>query len=675
MSGRERIDDDRVQIQVRRNEQSASWERTCDDFIENTLEILPDHLENKDDIRDATRNLLNIYKDLKHKSTSPNQSLNQEEFQFLNTEDLFADIQQHRSKIVDSLLEGRYEVSEKNKIRIERIKGIADRCREMAYGLKIIDQASKLYRTSLEETDILINRISDAEKEKGDEKDDDAMEIFLETRKLTGIESGGSKGKKVSPFNRLILYVQFCLRNEDYRRYGELVYKRVRNSENLPTIAWNPVSSLEQFIYKVCDKSVNPDMWLIIAQPSDVVSSVVRYFVKSKDPEFPDLKKRKSMFSFDNGVYLADTNEFFKYPLSADCDLSYGEDIPSKHFDLPFPYEKWMEMGGKDGFDNWKMIDTPHVESLFVYQDIPGEAIDVMYFTVGRLMHAVGEKDNYGYIGMITGAAGNGKSTFCMHLAKLWEAEDVGVLSNNCEKKFALWPFMEKFLFIAPEVKSDFCLDQAEWQGITTGDPMSIAGKFLKAMSTRWKVPGFFSGNQVPNWTDHGGSVLRRIIQWKFDKRVQRENANLGKEMELEIPMFILKSACAYLTCLKENGGGAIWNWAPDYFKKNRRDLTSRLNPLQNFLDSNLVIKDDSENGKVPLDDFLKELKRHCDSNGFKDYKFHNDTHDTVFADNGMSLNKTQYVYPGGDRTRKIKCVIGCRLRSDDEMDENQEMV
>nr|WRJ69660.1 hypothetical protein TetV2_00211 [Oceanusvirus sp.] len=572
-------------------------------------------------------------------------------------------INKSRNGVIDGLTNAGFTGKDHpKKDLVDIARGYADRVREMAYGLKIAAQSSNLYWNAVDEAKAIVDGTRDP---KEDTKMD--MPCFLKTRKLTGIELGE---KDVSKFNKLLLYIQFCLRNADFRRYDDSVYERVKAPNGNPTIAWKPHSKLSEFIYRRCDKSENPEMWLLVAQPSDVVGAAVRYFVSSCDPEFPALKKDKGMFSFSNGVYLAASNEFFEYPLEAGHPL-HGGDVPGKHFDQEFPVVMWRSMGGRDGVGNWRDIPTPAVQTIFEYQDIPQDAIDMMYLTTGRLMHDVGKKDNYGYVGMITGAAGNGKSTFCMHLAKLWDADDVGVLSNNCERKFALWAFSDKFLFIAPEIKADFCLDQAEWQGITTGDPMSIAGKFLKATSIRWTTPGFFCGNQVPDWVDHGGSVLRRIIQWRFDKRVAVENADLSRMMEAELPSFILKSACAYMDGVATNGGGAVWNWAPKYFKDNRRDLMSRINPLQNFIESDRVVKDPA--GVVSFDVFKKELKRHCDANGYRAYNFANDSYTTILVDNGLEIKNHRLRLNGGERARKVKCVVGCKLSSDDMEDDDSD--
>jgi hypothetical protein len=44
----------------------------------------------------------------------------------------------------------------------------------------------------------------------------------------------------------------------------------------------------------------------------------------------------------------------------------------------------------------------------------------------------------------------------------MFDKADVGVMSNNAEKTFGLSSLADKFVFVAPDVKSDLVLDQAE---------------------------------------------------------------------------------------------------------------------------------------------------------------------------------------------------------------------
>lgn len=471
--------------------------------------------------------------------------------------------------------------------------------------------------------------------------------------------------KKANKYTQLLTYLQLQMRVSGVRRKGDRVYKRVANAGKVSTAAWRDAGSLESFMYDLCHKSVNPKMWEIVAQPGEPIATAAKYFEHSGDPDCKEIARVKWIFSFDNGVYNAWTNEFHAYPLDADLSETYSKNVPAKHFDgVVFPADMWERVNS--GEMHWRDIPTDAVDGLFSYQDIDREAIDWMYVTVGRLMHDVGVNDNFGYVGMVVGAAGTGKSTFCLHLAKLWEPDDVGVLSNNCERQWAIGAFVDKFLIIAPEIKSDLRLDQAEWQGMTTGDPMSIARKHRDARTVKWKVPAFFAGNQMPDWVDHGGSVLRRILLWRFEKKVTSEDGGMPKKLEDELPNFILKCAVAYKKRVNDNidrfGSCAnLWESVPEYFKEQRKRLSAMLNPLESFINDKIVKGEDLA---VPYDAFKRALSEYCKENSFGSYRMSGDNYVTIFNDHGFSVKTIPYT---GElcSARNTQCVLGCRIKND----------
>jgi hypothetical protein len=472
--------------------------------------------------------------------------------------------------------------------------------------------------------------------------------------------------EKANKYTQLLTYLQLQMRVSGVRRKGDRVYKRVANAGKVSTAAWQDAGSLESFMYNLCHKSVNPKMWEIVAQPGEPIATAAKYFEHSGDPDCKEITRVKWIFSFENGVYDAWENAFHAYPLDAAHSDTYSKNVPAKHFEnVVFPADMWEMVNS--GEMQWQDIPTDAVDGLFSYQEIDREAIDWMYVTVGRLMHDVGVKDNFGYVGMIVGAAGTGKSTFCLHLAKLWEPDDVGVLSNNCERQWAIGAFVDKFLIIAPEIKSDLRLDQAEWQGMTTGDPMSIARKHRDARTVKWKVPAFFAGNQIPDWVDHGGSVLRRILLWRFEKKVKSEDGGMPKKLEDELPYFILKCAVAYKKRIDDNthrfGGSCanLWESVPEYFKEQRKRLSVMLNPLESFINDRIVKGEDQA---VPYDAFKAALSEYCKENGFGTYRMSGDNYVTIFNEHGFSVKTIPYT---GENisARNTKCVLGCRLKND----------
>lgn len=115
------------------------------------------------------------------------------------------------------------------------------------------------------------------------------------------------------------------------------------------------------------------------------------------------------------------------------------------------------------------------------------------------------------------GMASSGKSTIVLKVAKqFFEAVDVGVLSNNIEKKFGLSAFVDKYLFVAPEIKNDLQIEQAEFQSMVSGEDIQVNTKYAKARSCVWKVPGVLAGNEVPSWCDNSGSIQVRTPAWQL---------------------------------------------------------------------------------------------------------------------------------------------------------------
>lgn len=138
-------------------------------------------------------------------------------------------------------------------------------------------------------------------------------------------------------------------------------------------------------------------------------------------------------------------------------------------------------------------------------------------------------------------------------------------------------------MFIAPEVKGDLCLEQAEFQSMVSGEDVSIAQKYEKARSVEWKTPGILGGNEVPNWKDNSGSVLRRLLTFNFGKQVKDADPHLDEKLDAEIPVILLKCVKGYLEYSQKYSDQNIWNVVPKYFKGIQNQVAMVTNSLQNF--------------------------------------------------------------------------------------------
>ena len=244
-------------------------------------------------------------------------------------------------------------------------------------------------------------------------------------------------------------------------------------------------------------------------------------------------------------------------------------------------------------------------------------------------VESVGEGKYYGFsvdgnnrflLGDFTATHNSGKSTIVLRVCKaMYEAIDVGVLSNNVERKFGISAFYDKLMFVAPEIKSDLAIEQAEFQSIVSGEDVQVNVKFCKAFSTTWRVPGVLAGNEVPSWADNSGSIQRRILVFDFCKPVLHGDMKLGDKLELEMPRILVKCVRAYREAAAAWGTQNVWSVLPSYFKRTRDELAASVNSFEAFIASDEVVLGPDK--YCPLMDVKHALKAFEMSNGFKSAK------------------------------------------------------
>jgi phage/plasmid-associated DNA primase len=160
-----------------------------------------------------------------------------------------------------------------------------------------------------------------------------------------------------------------------------------------------------------------------------------------------------------------------------------------------------------------------------------------------------------------------------------------------------------------------------------------------------WKVPGVLAGNEVPNWKDNSGSVLRRILAWNFTKQVREADPHLDKKLESELPIILLKCVRAYLDYSNKYRDRDIWNAVPPYFKAIQKQVAMVANTLHNFLESTNV-----KFGKdlfVPQKIFVQIFNQHCQANNLGKQKFNPDFYVGPFSSRDLEVRNAEVTYNG----------------------------
>ena len=208
---------------------------------------------------------------------------------------------------------------------------------------------------------------------------------------------------------------------------------------------------------------------------------------------------------------------------------------------------------------------------------------------------------------------GTGKSTIANDIVKkFYDDEDTAVMSNNIQAKFGLADIHDKFIFIAPEIKRDWCLEQSEFQEIISAGTLNVNIKHKKSEVIHWKSPGILGGNEVPGFCDNSGSIKRRVMVTRFENKVQVKDGNtmLGKELQKEIPSIIKKCNMLYLEKARCFGRSNIWDKLPSYFIDTQEKMSETTNPLVNYLNSGKLTFDKED--YIPLQRFVQNFNEHC---------------------------------------------------------------
>ena len=399
--------------------------------------------------------------------------------------------------------------------------------------------------------------------------------------------------KAFTPFHSLLDHVMGLFRAAGYRRMGEDAYAKVYTEAGHPTVAWAHKYSIVAFVNLHVSRSVNTKMWMFKAKSNNTLPRIVEYLCSSNEAEFSDVNSSRTLFSFENGVYDAENNEFHAYPLDSDSPLlAKGAPSAGNHFaGVEFPVEDYERIKGGD-YEHYKNIDTSALDSVLEYQEIPPEAIEWLYFSIGRMIYPIGEYDDLQYFLFFDGAAGCGKSTIIKVIQALYDKAKVGIVSNNIETTFGLSSLYDKWICVAPEIKDDFGLPVTEFKSMASGEGVSIAVKNKKTIQKEWSAPVALAGNEIPGFNDLAGSVSRRLLVFKFHNKPEREDATLLSRILASMGHIILKANVAYRYMVANGCASPLWDRVPEYFSDIRAEVQRSINPLIDFMEAEKLVED-----------------------------------------------------------------------------------
>lgn len=381
--------------------------------------------------------------------------------------------------------------------------------------------------------------------------------------------------------------------------------------DNYKSGSYQLLCQIVDLLPKIVSPTQHKQIFELLASKDSLGPQVIRNLSSYNYAEFPDLKVNRTLFSFSNGVYNADTAVFRPYGPQDFCQVNFltgvfrhnpaetggpvytgpfavrtvndyneiqrefaerpGSSMFSWNFGTSATEQRRHLLDGTIGLDMeasvkyfdqhfpadlvscqdpMREIPTPALDMVFEAQDLgPTTNPDVLEWIYALMGRMLRDvgSDKWEICPFFKGVAGTGKSTILKVLNSFYNPEDVGVLSNNVEAQFGLAPLVNKKIVLCMELRQDFRLSQAELQSMVSGEEMSLAQKHKDPITTKWHAPLAFAGNTLGGWSDGQGSIARRFVIINFPKPIMAADGNLMKRINDEMPAILLKCNLMYL--------------------------------------------------------------------------------------------------------------------------------
>ena len=454
-----------------------------------------------------------------------------------------------------------------------------------------------------------------------------------------------------------------------YRKSGDSCYGEVLSTRECPTHAFDHICTIQEFIYKHIRQDNNYPMWSLLTRGSlDTASHVAKFIEESVQSKFPELKRNRHLFAFDNGLF--DTMYIAFYPFDARDDWDTIAAAATRRLQTHNPSCVAIAPTRADVATNYFKVDFDaslldaedimHIdpsaipcddaEKIVFDQSMDQASVFWFFVFLGRLMYDVGTHDNWQLIFFLKGVAGCGKSTFVQFMRYLIGLSRVGVMASNAETKFALGPLYDKDMVACLETKRDFTVPQSDIQSMASGEALSIAIKHKPAETVTWTAPLFFVGNELPDWRDASGSMARRLMLFVFRKRITEVDTGMAERMQKNTAAFLLRIIISYRQAVIQYGDSGIWgkkdgeHIIPAQLRKFREDMVHAVQPLMHYLNRSgqfAVCRDfldrDPNNFYIPESVVRDGFKKWCKDSSIDSPPWNEDLWLVTFEDSGIN--------------------------------------
>lgn len=474
----------------------------------------------------------------------------------------------------------------------------------------------------------------------------------------------------------LHFYYREAFKN-NYRKDGECLYKPRYNKYDEFVYAYEYVCDISDFVFNSLFPLEQNHYWFeCLTERNNNSKMCINILTNVKSEWLRDLERNPNIHSFQNGLFVLSLNTFFyfkKTPGKQWVGNLSGNLTAIKYHDIIFDEEGMSRDMNDHRCKTYMSIKMDAIHQVFATQKFSMEERRWIFALLGRMLHPLGSMDTWGVFPYFLGLAGTGKSTSLRLVASLLEARDVGYLNNTLQKTFALEGIFDKLIYLALDIDESFQLDQATFQSMVVGEEVAVLRKYKRPLTVLWNIHGGFAGNKLPNWTDNGGSLSRRLVVIEFLQPVTRCDPNLFEKCLRMKDRFIKVINSAYHDLSRKYKDRGIKEVIPAKFKKSEAQALLELNVLMAFIKDCADLDPDKKNKTYiqSFKDFSKAFKVYCQRNSIRPKPLNYNFYNGVFAKFQLKVIKPQN--PAKDPFGQASAyILGVKLKDSALEDDNE---
>jgi hypothetical protein len=150
------------------------------------------------------------------------------------------------------------------------------------------------------------------------------------------------------------------------RRCGSSLYTEKLVSVSTRTFFWEQFKTIEEYVWSNCNSATNYDLWKKMNTTYGLHDAVIKHLEKTiGDPRVKDISPSRYWFSWLNGIYSVENNEFYLY------EEAMGA-VPNSVMSCKF-FNEVFDVSALSNRDTPELIATPNFDTIMNTQRLSSE--------------------------------------------------------------------------------------------------------------------------------------------------------------------------------------------------------------------------------------------------------------------------------------------------------------